>query len=67
MHTNELLSLACAVGASSLDVLYIARLVAGDESLLSIDDLTPAGADEVASYLRTLAASDYWLDLVLKS
>jgi hypothetical protein len=62
MDTSELQSLARAVGATPADLLYIARLVAGDDHLLDIHDLTPEGALEAASYLRTLAASERWLE-----
>jgi hypothetical protein len=62
MGAEDLISLAACVGASDADLIYIARLVAGDDHLLDIHDLTPEGALEAASYLRTLAASERWLE-----
>lgn len=55
MDHEELLSLAECVGATPADLIFIARLVAGDDRLLSILDLTPDGCAEAASYLRTAA------------
>lgn len=49
---DEIHSLASAVQASDTDLLELARLVAGDSPISSIDDLSPDGLAEVAAMLR---------------
>lgn len=49
---DEIYSLARAVQASDTDLLELARLVAGDSPISSIDDLSADGLRELAALLR---------------
>lgn len=62
---DEIHSLARAVGASDADLLELARLVAGDSPVSSIDDLTPDGLAEVAAMLRLYGQIPETIDRVL--
>lgn len=50
---NELYSLAEHLHANLSDVLSLARLVAGDEQLRDISDLSDSGTAELISLLKT--------------
>lgn len=49
---DEIQSLAFAVQASDTDLLELARLVAGDSPISSIEDLSAEGLGELAALLR---------------
>lgn len=49
---DEIHSLASAVQATDSDLLDLARLVAGDSPISSIDDLSAEGLRELAALLR---------------
>lgn len=64
----ELYSLARCVGAEPSDLLSLARLAAGDERLLSVDDLTQSGAEEVMANLRLYGATERdWLAVLAET
>lgn len=49
---DHVYSLAREVGATDVDLLALARLVAGDSPVECLEDLNPAGLAEVVAALR---------------
>jgi hypothetical protein len=57
---EEIESLAAFIGAQPVDVLALARLVAGDELLVDWYDLSAAGAAEVLANLKLYDTYSWW-------
>ncbi len=57
---DEIESLATYIGASPVDVLQLAQLVAGDEPLMHWSELTQAGAAELIANLKLYDTYGWW-------